>query len=68
MKVQTYCHQCLDTLDEGQSLFSDMTIQEVYLFLSFLFGGGQMCMICHHLNVGFTGGFMKQVETFLMGL
>jgi hypothetical protein len=60
-KVQTYCHLHVDTLDERQSLFSDMTMQEVYLFLSFCGGEGRMCVVCHHLNVGFTEGFVKQV-------
>jgi hypothetical protein len=29
-------HQCLDTLDEGQSRLSDMTVQEMYLFLAIM--------------------------------
>jgi hypothetical protein len=68
-KVQTYCHQYVDTLDEGQSLFSDMTIQEVYLFLSFFFLGGGGEANVYDLLSPFECGFYRRVfETSSRGI
>jgi hypothetical protein len=33
-ETKRYYHQCLDALDEGQSPLSDMTVQEMCLFLA----------------------------------